>query len=365
MICVVSTWPSGHKLKEGMLQRVAHIDSLMASAPRNYLDISFRRFLRKEVRTEGLATVYCLNFFVHALLILRLLRAARTVYVHSAYNALRMMVFPTRARIIFDAHGVVPEECAQQGQAWYGRFLSVAEGAILRRCHALVCVTQSMLAHFQQKHGRRPGREELILPILPQVGDSGAAAQALQAGRHADAVIYAGGMQPWQNVDRMVAAAARRPELRYTFLTGELAPFEARLRAGGVRSFACESVAPERVKDYYLSHTYGFVLRDETLVNLVACPTKLVEYLYWGVLPVVITPRIGDFDAASLRAVTLEQFLRGELPDAAAAAEMRRHNQTAVLALIASAQRALRQVQELLLGAGQAQETGVSPSALR
>jgi hypothetical protein len=112
---VVSTYPSGDNLKEGMVQRVAHIDSLMASVPRNYLDISFRRFLRREVRSDGLATVYCLNFFVHFFLILRLLRAARTVYVHSAYNALRMMVFPTRARIIFDAHGVVPEECAQEG----------------------------------------------------------------------------------------------------------------------------------------------------------------------------------------------------------------------------------------------------------
>jgi alkanesulfonate monooxygenase SsuD/methylene tetrahydromethanopterin reductase-like flavin-dependent oxidoreductase (luciferase family) len=40
-----------------------------------------------------------------------------------------------------------------------------------------------MLAHFRQKHGRRPDRVELILPILPQVGDSGSAAQALEARR--------------------------------------------------------------------------------------------------------------------------------------------------------------------------------------
>ena len=35
--------------------------------------------------------------------------------------------------------------------------------------------------------------------------------------------------------------------------------------------------------------------REEILVNAVACPTKLVEYMYWGVVPVVITPNIGDF----------------------------------------------------------------------
>ena len=189
MSCVVSTYPSGDNLKEGMVQRVAHIDSLMASVPRNYLDISFRRFLRREVRSDGLATVYCLNFFVHFFLILRLLRAARIVYVHSAYNALRMMVFPTRARIIFDAHGVVPEECAQEGQVGYARLLSLAEGFVLRRCHALVCVTQSMLAHFQQKQGRRADRVELILPILPQVGDSGSAAASTIASTFCQACM--------------------------------------------------------------------------------------------------------------------------------------------------------------------------------
>ena len=354
MICVVATFPSEQTLKEGMIQRVAHIDRLMAAVPRDYLDISFRRFLRRQVRTEGLATVHCLNFFAHFFVIRRMLRAARTVYVHSAFNALRMMPFGTRAQVIFDAHGVVPEECVQQGQAGYARLLTLAERFILRRCDVLVCVTRSMLAHFRQKHGPRPGRTELILPILPHLGDGSTAAQALQAARDADAVVYAGGMQAWQNVDRMVDAAARQPRLRYTFLSADADGFAARLRAAGVREFTCKAVPPQQVKDYYLAHAYGFVLREDNLVNRVACPTKLVEYLYWGVLPVVITPRIGDFDAHAMHAVTLEQFLRGELPDPQAAAAMRRHNQAIVLGMIASAQGALQHVQQLLLGAARA-----------
>lgn len=348
MICVIGSFPSEQNQKDGMIQRVAHIDALMASTPRCYLDLSFRRFLRKHVRDQGAATVYHLNVFVHFLLILRLLRTARVVYVHSAYNALRIMAFPTKAYMVFDAHGIVPEELVAEGRSRAARILTFAERFILKRCDALICVTHSMLEHFYRKRGRRADRAEIVLPILPHLGDSTTAAQALLAKRPAETVIYAGGMQAWQNVDKMVEAANRQPQFHYTFLTGDVTNFQARLRESGLKQFTCQSVAPVQVKDFYLSHQYGFVLREEILVNLVACPTKLVEYLYWGVLPIVITPRIGDFNAESLHGITLTQFLNGELPDTETAEVMRRHNQTTVQAMIASAQANQDRLRQLL-----------------
>jgi len=352
MICVIASFPSKQNEQDGMIQRVVHIDTLMASTPRTYLDVSFRRFLRKQTRTENSATIYCVNVFAHFFFIWKLLRAARIVYIHSAYNALRIMAFPTSARIIFDAHGAVPEELTQEGRKGAAQILGVAERFILRRCDILVCVTRAMLEHFNRKHGPRANRAELVLPILPRFGETADAANALQSFRNTDSVIYAGGMQIWQNVDLMVEAASHRRELLYTFLTGDVAAFEAKLRDGGVNTFVCTKVKPAQVKDHYLTHNYGFVLRDEILVNQVACPTKLMEYLYWGVLPIVITPNIGDFNAQNLRGVTLEQFRAGLLPDADAAESMRRHNQSTVLALIDAAQANQDRLQDQLLDGG-------------
>lgn len=349
-ICVVASFPSEANAKDGMIQRVAHIDALMKNVPRIYLDLSFRRFTRKEVRHEGQAQVFCLNIFVHFFQILGMLRRARLVYVHSAYNALRIMPFPTRATVVFDAHGVVPEERELEGHHRSARILAKAERFILQRCDTLVCVTRSMLNHFGRKHGHRMGREELVLPILPRLGDGDAPAQVLAAKRRPGSVIYAGGMQAWQNVDKMVDAAARQPSLHYTFLTGDIERFNARLKASAVRQFDCKSVAPAEVKDHYLAHQYGFVLREADLVNAVACPTKLVEYLYWGVLPIVITPNIGDFDGKHMQCVTLEQFLQGQLPDAATADAMRRHNQATSAALIEAARSHEERLQQRLLG---------------
>lgn len=357
MICVVASFPNEQNAKDGMIQRIASIDGLMAGVGRNYLDLSFRRFFRRNVHTQGLVTVYCLNVFVHAFLILRLLRSARIVYVHSAYNALRMFGFPTRAHIVFDAHGIVPEELELEGRKTAAKVLGLVERAILRRCDTLVCVTRSMLAHFRHKHGPQPARDEIVLPILPRTGDAATAEQALQSKRQRDTVIYAGGTQAWQNLEKMIDAASRQPQLSYTFLTAERSRFQALLETGAVRRFNCLTVPPAQVKDYYLTHQYGFVLREADLVNAVACPTKLVEYLYWGVLPIVITPCIGDFDAGSLRSVTLQQFLAGDLPDDDRADDMRRHNQGTVQALIASAQAEQHRLALLLAGTQQSSST--------
>lgn len=338
MIVIVAAHPSTENQKDGMIQRIAHIDALMASLPRAYLDLSFRRFVRKEILVEGMATIYRLNLFVHFFLIARLLKRADLVYIHSAYNALKALVFPTRAQVVFDAHGIVPEELALERKARAALVFAFAERRVLRRCNTLVCVTRSMLAHFKSKHGDRPGREEIVLPVLPRLGEGDDAAQALQATRDLNSVIYAGGMQVWQNVDKMIVAAEQQPQLAYSFLTGDVGRFTARLKASEVRRYQCHSVVPAKVKDFYLTHQFGFVLREPDLINAVACPTKLVEYLYWGVVPVVITPRIGDFNESTLHGLTLRQFESGELPDAAGVDAMRRHNQATVLEMVASAQ---------------------------
>lgn len=348
MIVVVAPHPSTENQKDGMIQRVAHIDSLMASSPRMYLDISVRRFVRKQVLVEGLATIHRLNLVVHAFQIARLIKQADLLYIHSAYNALKACLFPTKAHVVFDAHGIVPEELGQEGQTRAARLFAFAEGRVLRRCNTLVCVTRSMLAHFKAKHGDRPDREEIVLPILPRLGKAADASNALQAARPDDNVIYAGGMQVWQNVDKMLDAAQTQPGMRYTFLTGDLQRFQRRLADAGIASATCLSVSPEAVKDFYLTHQYGFILRDEVLVNQVACPTKLVEYLYWGVLPIVVTPRIGDFDDETLHGVTLEDFRRGELPGPETRAAMREHNQRTVTSVLASAQANQDRLQQLL-----------------
>jgi hypothetical protein len=349
MILVLAPHPSAENHKDGMIQRIAHIDGLMASSQRTYLDISVRRFVRKHVQVEGLVTIYRLNLLVHVFQIARLIKQADLVYIHSAYNALKTCLFPTNAHVVFDAHGIVPEELAQEGQNLAARAFAFAERHALRRCNTLVCVTRSMLLHFKAKYKNRTDREEIVLPILPRLGEAKEVAQAHQATRNDDSVIYAGGMQVWQNVEKMIAAATRQPDYSYTFLSGVPDQFKARLEFSSIRRFYCGSVHPEEVKCYYRKNQFGFILRDRNLVNEVACPTKLIEYLYWGVIPIVIDHQIGDFNTTNLSAVTLEAFESGNLPDQKTLDNMRSSNLASVHAIVRSAQAQLDRLREIVL----------------
>ena len=349
MIIVVAAFPVTENQKDGMVQRVLHIDSLIKRYPRVYLDISFRRFFRKICYTDGHATIYRLNFFVHAFVIARLLRRAKLIYMHSAYNALKSILFPSKAHVVFDVHGIVPEELLQEKKKLASWIYRLAERMAIIRCNTIICVSQSMLRHLKAKYNNNIKGNEIILPIIPKVDDIITADQVHCAMRDDRAVIYAGGMQAWQNVDKMLDAAKEQPNLKYTFLTGEIQRFSLLLRENSLMNVICLSVKPEEVKDYYLKHEYGFILRDDVLVNQVACPTKLMEYLYWGVIPIIITPRVGDFDADSLSGVTLDQFISGKLPNELSRSLIRKKNHQAVKLMIDTASSYQNQLQALLI----------------
>lgn len=350
MIVFIAPYPSEENLRDGMIQRVAAIDGLVRRERRTYLDISFRRFWRKSVVNIGGVHVFQINALMHFFLIAAMLARARCIYVHSVYNALKVLPFLLWRRFILDAHGVVPEELSHEGKNVAACLYSFVERIVVLRCMTLICVTEAMRNHFLAKHGRNC-KADLILPILPALDKDATSRDAGIAPRaHGNTVIYAGGLQAWQNVDKMVAAAASVSALRYTFLTSDVRTMEHKLREAGVIDFTCHSVAPDAVKNFYLACSFGFVLREPVLVNRVACPTKLIEYLYWGVVPIVITPSIGDFDETSIRTVKLSQFLSGELPDESTLQSMREHNRNAVDALVQASEKSKRVLADLLVG---------------
>lgn len=353
MIVFIAPYPSEDNQKDGMIQRIASIDALVATDERVYLDISLRRHWKLAHRTEGAVSIYRLNAFRHFGLIRALMRRSCALYMHSIFNAMKVLPFLSSTRSILDAHGIVPEELKQEGRPLAAWMFGVVERIAVRRSSVLVCVTDSMRQHFNRKHGR-DSPSDLVIPILPLLSEArdANAAAAATSRRPGNAVIYTGGLQAWQNVDKMLDAAAKKPALRYTFLTGDHAKLQDRLAEHGVRDYVCRSVRPDQVKDYYLGNSLGFILREPIAVNAVACPTKLIEYLFWGVIPIVITPSIGDFNEANISTITLEEFLAGRLPGAEAADAMRRRNRATIDALIEATNANKSALQRLLRSGG-------------
>src|SRR5690606_13514204 len=125
-------------------------------------------------------------------------------------------------------------------------------------------------------------------------------------------VVYSGNLQSWQNIDLMIQVMKSNLDdrIQYDILTGEPEELKRRLQAEGIAMdrICVQTVAPSALGDYYRAAHYGFVLRDDMVVNRVACPTKLVEYLYYGIIPIVSCANIGDFETLGYEYLPYEAF---------------------------------------------------------
>lgn len=313
MLLFIAPYPNQLNEKDGMIQRIASIDEAISDRERTYLDISFRRHLNKTTECTYKLTIHHVNFFIHFLLILHLIIKARVIYVHSIYNALKIMPFYPIKKIITDMHGTVPEELIHEDCFYLGRLFNIVEWITIRYSEKIISVTQSMMEHFSCKYNRDVS-SDLIIPIINQniikkVNRSGGNIQ-----KNRPIIIYAGGMQKWQNVDKMLNSVKTQPGFDYLFLTGQPDEMREAAKVVGVENLKIQTVAPNEIDQYYAQAYLGFLLRDDILLNKVACPTKAVEYMASGIVPIVLSENIGDFKKLGYRYIKIDDFINSKLP---------------------------------------------------
>ncbi|EEP0942846.1 glycosyltransferase family 4 protein, partial [Salmonella enterica] len=129
--------------------------------------------------------------------------------------------------------------------------------------------------------------------------------------------IYAGGMQAWQNIDLMikVTKGGDTRNIKFNFFFPQELISDFKLKLGDrldSRTIMVDSLPKEDVIKVMTRCHLGFVLRDDIVVNRVACPTKLIEYLECGVVPIIKSPDIGDFNTLGYSFIRVEE-LNGSL----------------------------------------------------
>lgn len=322
----LAPYPDVENERDGFARRVAAIDSLFAERNKLYTTLSWTRkgkpFYRK---VDNNTTVLALSAYnpIEILFFLLLSLLAGDIYIHSIYwldgVTRRTLLYLPIVRKTLDLHGAVPEEARILFARDSSRYERIEELAV-RHCDRLVAVSKAMRKHMLRKY---PFLSEGRFIILPQCGEDAAAFSTEHDARDETyrqgriEVVYAGGLQPWQQIESMFDVIAEMPDrARWLIYTPE--PERARrLIAGRVKDLRCvtvDSAAPEEMPAIYSRCHFGFVLREDNVVNNVSCPTKLMEYIRLGIIPVLNSPHIGDFEDMSLRYISLEDFRAGRLP---------------------------------------------------
>lgn len=317
MITVIGQHPNQFNERDGMIQRIAAIDNLIKCQKRRYLEIHFRKYWKGEHLVEDGIEVYKWNFFIYFFSILSMLISSDYIYVHSIYNS--RVVFPFYfflKNIITDLHGAVPDELEMYGQNKRAKLYSWIESKVLYHSYKIIAVTEAMENYYTDKYPFTKGKF-LCISIFSKM-------KTLQeTNRKENGVIYSGGTQKWQCIDIMKDLIANTYDIyNWTILTGDPGCF----RNLNQSKIILKSVKPEEVQKYYGQNSFGIVLREDSIVNRVACPTKLIEYISNGLIPVVLCPPIGDFYKYGYKFITYRNFRDNRLPSKEEVKQMRIEN---------------------------------------
>ena len=318
----LAPYPDKRYPPDGMINRIITIDSHFIHEKRTYLYVSLRKNIVKYHKVQENIEIFELNLFMHFFLIARLLFSAENIYSHSIHmiKHIAIIIIFLRQKIILDAHGVVPEEIEYyetKNILYY--VLLLTEKIIFSKKNVLVvCVTNAMKKHFSNKYPQYKGKY-FIYNIFPEqlyiesLESNKTLISNVVSNSKKIIVLYSGGTAGWQKIDLMLELMAKNQSdsKEYIILTGEPETFKQIVATYNISEKLIEirMASPSELSEYYKRADYGFVLRDDNVVNNVASPTKLIEYLFYGIIPIVLTPNIGDYLDYGFEYVRCEEFI--------------------------------------------------------
>lgn len=322
-IIVLGPYPNENNIKDGMKQRIAAIDKIMKEKRRLYADISMKKkFFQDDEPVRLDDNLYFVQ--LNRLKTYKVIFSSKKIYIHSLLNIYKAMpwILFTKAEIFFDMHGIVPEEELFSGRYYKSFVLGLVQKLFFRikKNINIIYVTQSMRDYMRRKY--RFSANDFIVPVFPDnlnniEIDENKVNGVKEKFRIKDddvVFIYSGNAQKWQNIDLMletIKLIATNDRYKFIILTGEYEKFKNLLESYGLKSnenIFLESVLPEELSSYYKLSHYGFLLRDKHVLNNVACPTKAIEYLTYGIIPVVLEENIGDFNSLGYEYIHIDDL---------------------------------------------------------
>lgn len=328
-VAIVAPLPRPGAVVEGWMARIRAVDEIFLDCGRVYLNFDASTPVNDPPPMARFGDA--VEFRIHPLsekhraTVEAVILASRFTYVHTVHLARFVLSYLPTGKILVDFHGATPEEEEMLGNPVNAEFYAGVERAVIAGVRWAVVVTEAMITHLRVKYPDC-ACEFILLPIMESHDFDLARRTPSDDGRYT--VIYAGGTQTWQNLPLMLDAAARaNVDCRYVFLSHD----QKRIAAESARVCPKAEIelgvaGREDLPGYYARADLGFVLRDDTTVNRVACPTKLIEYMQFGIVPIVKSPQVGDFPAYGFEYVALEEFIDGLIPNRAQLSRMAQIN---------------------------------------
>lgn len=227
--------------------------------------------------------------------------------LYSGNHALRVGK-KTGLKVVFDNHGVSPEENEMTGETPLRvKRLSDFEKVVLREADLTIMVSDAMQKFYKTKYGLTPRTTQLIPCCVNfehfRMDEARRSRIRKSKGFHDKFVmLYLGTMSIWQWPEAMFNMFSRfhraYPNSMMYLLIPEYDHDKARAYIQKCdlppESYLLEEVEHDEIGGVIGAADAGILLRESHPVNFVSSPTKFGEYLAAG-LPVILTEGIGDY----------------------------------------------------------------------
>ena len=310
-LIILGPLPNANNIKDGMIQRVADIDkNIFNGKKRLYIKFSIKKNIYNNHLPQKIdENLYVVNISIlNITIIKKLFSHAKYIYIHSLHNVILSLpwILFTTAKIYYDVHGIVVEESLYNKKYITYIIASICEKMFFsfKKNFNIVYVTNTMKEYIRKKY--RFAAKDFIIPIYPQnlknINNEKDQIERIKLEYNIDnndtVFIYSGNTQKWQNIELMlqyIKILSSNANYKFFILTADYNKMIEFIRKKKIKNVIVKSVSPIELSTYYEISHYGFLLRDHHPLNHVACPTKAIEYLAFGIIPIVLEENIGDF----------------------------------------------------------------------
>ena len=171
--------------------------------------------------------------------------------------------------------------------------LSKADAYALKHCDYNFFVSDTMRKYYKKKH-LYTKENYFLMPCFNQILNP----EAFKDCKYnTPSFVYAGSLDGWQCFEKTVKLYSEIkkiiPAATFTVMTASQDEARKILDQYGV-SAEVKYVSYDKVDEELRKYKYGFIIREDNIVNNVATPTKMNSYLANGIIP-IYTNVVGAF----------------------------------------------------------------------
>lgn len=189
------------------------------------------------------------------------------------------------------SQGLLPDESAMRHNNSKIRFFigGLIERFAIKKSKLVIMVSEAMKHHFEQKYHINFGENFFLMPCYNCELEK---ESFFVKNKYSDNTFcYVGSLTIWQCFEQTVELYKKIEEnysnTKFIVCTGEQEKAKSILTSKGVKNYTVQFVPQAELPNVLAQCKFGFIIREDVVVNNVATPTKLSTYLSNGIIPIV------------------------------------------------------------------------------